>query len=203
MWLRVSSRLWFYCQAPQTVRSTGGFALEGTSGHVFCGLPSSSYADLVELLKLQREAVEDEILKHRERSLKAGNRSSAGASQLLGNESPSSTVEAQLKRKQIGIGQQLDFVRSLSLLVDNLVFHAPKVRPACCTQSSPGTASGSHLFTRAGEAIVWLSGNSSVARLQWSVAKSVAQNPVISVVFSRHGCNSSTWAVNFVLVCDN
>ena len=110
--------------------------------HVFRGLPSASYAVLVDLLKTQLEAVDDEI----DRQSTALSRAEAGrgaaaapapapapapAAPAAARPRALSAVEDQLLRKHDDIEQQLDFVRSLSKVVDELVFHAPKVRFEC------------------------------------------------------------------------
>eukprot|EP00750_Incisomonas_marina_P006904 INCI14738.7.p1 GENE.INCI14738.7~~INCI14738.7.p1 ORF type:complete len:885 (-),score=154.41 INCI14738.7:731-3385(-) len=97
-------------------------------GHVFRGLPSSSFTTVVDILKTQLEAVEDELETKRRLSLERTTRGGGGVETRLSRPRALSAVEEQLTDKRMAVSQQLDFVRALSKMVDDLVFHVPKVR---------------------------------------------------------------------------
>ena len=96
-------------------------------GHVFRGLPSSSFTTVVDILKTQLEAVEDELETKRRLSLERTTRGGGGVETRLSRPRALSAVEEQLTDKRMAVSQQLDFVRALSKMVDDLVFHVPKV----------------------------------------------------------------------------
>ena len=101
-------------------------------GHVFWGLPSSSYNSNVEELIVQLNTIDDEIEAQEDesstRSIRGANKSKP---QPQGS-SKHSNIYNHLQSKRNEVLQQLEFCKALGVLVDRLIFDHPKVSIFTC-----------------------------------------------------------------------